>query len=426
MTVRDTGRTAANYSKPYRPRAIAIANGVGRALSRVGVGTTELSVDGLVAAARKKTALTGFGDESFREPLGVLVDSIEREANLTPVGRLITKVRLEGVLCNRLRAEALFERYPAILEEEIVAPLFVAGLQRTGTTMLHRLLAQDPGMRSLASWEALNPAPLSDPHRKPLRRKGRDPRIRTAVVGEKGLAYMAPDFFAIHPVEAEAPEEEVILLDFAFLSTVAESTLHVPTYARWLETQDQTPAYAYMKKLLQLLQWQRRKERWILKTPHHLEWLDTLLDVFPDAKIVQTHRDPAKTMASFCSMIAHGRGVFSDDVDPCEVGAHWSRKIQRLVSRGMETRDHAPVESFLDVSYYDLINDPMAEVERIYRFTGRELSCETRELMERSRNVNQQNKHGKHAYRLEDFGLDRAAIEPGLAAYRARHAIRHE
>jgi len=413
--------TSADYRRPYRPRPIALLDRAGRALERLGLGGRRLDVDDLIATARRKSGLTRFDDESFREPLGRLVDSIEREAALTPTGRLITRSRILGVLQNRLRAQALFERHPEILDEPVPAPVFVVGLQRTGTTMLQRLLAADPGLRALASWEALNPAPMT---RRPWHR--RDPRIDRAVLAERGLRYLAPDFFAIHPVEAEAPEEEVILLDYSFLSTVAEATLHVPSFATWLEAQDQTPAYAYLKKMLGLLQWQSRRERWILKTPHHLEWLDTLLAVFPDARIIQTHRDPVKTLASFCSMIAHGRGVFSDRLDPHEVGAHWWRKTQRQVDRAMTARDHAPASAFLDVSYYDLMVDPMSQVARIYDFIGRPFDDKVRAAMDAARRSNRQHKHGEHRYRLEDFGLDRAKVEAGFAAYRQRHGIPRE
>jgi hypothetical protein len=422
--VTTTRVTSADYRRPYRPRPIALLNRLGKVV-RFGPLGRRLDADALIAAARRRSGLTRFDGEEFREPLTRMLDAIEREARLTATGRLITRTRLVGILQNRLRAQALFEQHPEILDEKVEAPVFIVGLQRTGTTMLQRLLAADPGMRALASWEALNPAPLAG-----RRRHRRDPRIDHAVRGEKGLRYLAPDFFAIHPVEAEAPEEEVILLDHTFLSTVAESMLHVPSFAAWLEEQDQTPAYDYLKKMLQLLQWQARADRWILKTPHHLEWLDTLLAVFPDARIVQTHRDPLKTLASFCSMVAHGRGVFSNEVDPHEVGAHWSRKNVRQVDRAMAARDARAARgeggAFLDVSYYDLMADPMTQVQRIYDFIRRPLDEEVRGLILESRRANPQNKHGEHRYRLEDFGLDRDRVEAGFAAYRERHAIRRE
>jgi sulfotransferase family protein len=412
--------TSVEYARPYRPWPIAAANRIGRILERFGIGGSRFNVDDLVADARAKTGLHRFDDESFREPLGVLCDSIEREAQLTPLGRAMTRRGIVGVLANRLRATALFEAHPEILEHPIVRPIFIVGLQRAGTTMLHRLLAADPGLRALRCWEALRPVPLS------ARSWTRDSRIDRAIVEEHGLRYMAPDFFAVHSIEAEAPEEEIVLLDYSFLSTVAEATLSVPSYADWLERQDQTPAYAYLGKLLQLLQWQEAKERWILKTPHHLEWLDTLIAMFPDATIIETHRDPLTSLASFCSMIAHGQGVFSDRVDPRSIGAHWTRKTQRMVNRAMATRDRVGPSRFIDVSYYDLIADPMGEVQKIYRSIGRDLTPEARAAIEAANRARPQNKYGTHRYDLDHFGLDPRSVDMGFARYRARYEIPHE
>ncbi len=405
-----------DLSKPYRPLPIAALNRVGVALRTLGVGKAPLLADELIAEARKRTGLSSFGDEGFREPLERLLDSISNEAQLTPIGRMITRGRLVGLLSNKLYVQAAIEKHPEIVEAPVQAPLVIAGLQRTGTTMLHRLIAQDPGIRSLPSWEALNPVP------RPGRR---DRRVQHAVMAEKGLAYMAPAFFAIHPVESTAPEEEVILLDQSFLSTAPEATMYVPSYAAWLENQDQRPAYRELKRMLQYLQWLRPAERWVLKTPHHLEWLDVLLDVFPDAKIIQTHRDPLKTLASFCSMVTHARGVFSDAVDPADVGAHWLRKTVRMVTRAMEVRDRAPA-SFADVSYYDLIQEPIPAVARIYTAVGREMTAEARQAMQQSRKRNVQHKHGRHNYRLEDFGLSRERVDVAYKPYRARFNIRYE
>ncbi len=413
---------SSRLARPYRPRLIAAANRAGGALLKAGRLDTPFRADALMEEASRATKLTDFGDPRFVEPLEVLLESIHREAKLHAVGRLITKGRLVAALKTRLRAEALIKRHPEILDVKVEAPIVIAGLQRTGTTMLHRLLSQDPGLRALYSWEAISPVPAE----RPSKLVKRDPRVLAAKVAENGLRYMAPEFFAIHPAEALAPEEEVILLDLAFLSTVPEATLDVPTYSRWLETQDQTPAYEYLKRMLQILLWHTPRERWVLKTPHHLEWLDTLLAVFPDARIISTHRDPLKTIASFSSMITHGRGIFSDEVDPREVAAHWSRKVYRMVDRGMVTRDGPHAAQFIDVSYYDLMKDPMREVERIYAFVGRELTPDARRRVDESRSENKQHKFGRHSYRLEDFGLSKAEVDRAMARYRERFAIPHE
>ena len=411
--------TGTDYRHPYRPRLVRVGNAVGRLLRRAGADVS-LDETSLLTAARKSTGLTHFGDESFRTPLKVLLESIEAEARLTPLGRVVTRQRLVGVLANRLRVEALVTAHPEIRAIPVEDPIVIAGVQRTGTTMLHRLLAADPGLRALHSWEALAPAPLRAGRvDRALSRLGfdrADPRVLQARAGEKGLAYLAPDFFAIHPVEAEAPEEDVLLLDHAFLSTVPEATLRVPTYARWLEAQDATPAYEYLRLLLQVLSWQRAGERWVLKTPHHLEFLDTLLAIFPGARIIQTHRDPAETMASFCSMVAHGRGVFSDAIDPIEIGQDWLRKVKRMTDRARAARERHPAHTFYDVAYPTLVADPLAEIRRIYAWLDRPLTHDATRAMDAKRRKNVQHKHGRHVYRLEDFGLDAATVRATLTA----------
>jgi hypothetical protein len=228
----------------------------------------------------------------------------------------------------------------------------------------------------------------------------------------------------VHPIEAHEPEEDCLLFDYTFLSTVHEATLRVPSYSAWLERQDLSGAYRYYRDLLIYLRWQLPVGRWLLKTPHHMENLRILLDLFPGARIIQTHRDPVRSLASFCSMVAHGHGVFSDHVDPHEVGAHWSAKQQRMVERCLEVRDRPQHEgSFLDVAYRDLTADPIAEVRRIYRWLERPLTPAIEELMRAWIESNPQHKHGRHRYRLEDFGLDRLVEERRFAGYRERFQI---
>ncbi len=409
-------QTHAHYRRPYRPAPLRLANLAGRGLRRLGL-EADLSESGLMEAARRRTGLDDFGEESFREGLAVLLRSIEAEAGLNAVGRWITRTRLIGMLANRLRAQQAFGAHPQILRERIEAPIVITGMQRTGTTLLHRLLAADPDTRALASWEAINPAPAQG---------ARDTRIRTARLSQRALAYMAPDFFAVHPVEAEAPEEDVLLLDYSFLSTVPAATLRVPTYSRWLEGQDVLPAYRYLKRLLQLLQRQRSGRRWVLKSPHHLAHLEALLEVFPRARIVQTHRDPVVALTSFCSMIAHGRGVFSDRVDPVEVGAEWSRNVLRTVKRGMAARRSIAGERFLDVFYPRLLDDPLGQVERIYAFAGIPLSRRAGEAVAGAVRRNVQHRHGRHHYRPQDFGLDPGLLRLAFSEYSDRFEVPEE
>ena len=414
--------TSTDYRRPHRPLPVALLNRAGLGLERLGL-RTGLDRAALLQAARRRTGLEDFGAPAFREPLGRLLAAIDREARLTPTGRLMARANLVRVLAQRLRIEQALRRHPEIEQVTLEPPIFIVGLQRTGTTLLHRLLATDPRLRFLASWEAVSPAPL--PRRRGLRRllaSGEDPRVFSARVAEHALAYLAPDFFAIHPVQALAPEEDCLLLDYTFWSTVFEATQRVPSFSRWLEAQpDHGEAYRYYRRILKLLWWQR-PGRWLLKTPHHMEHLDALLAVFPSARIVQTHRDPVRALASFCSMMAHGYGLFSDEVDPHEVGRHWSHKAHRMVRRALSARERHPTH-FLDVCYGELVADPLAQVRRIYDWVGLDLTSEVELGMRRFLTRNPQHKHGRHRYRLEDFGLDRETEERQFDHYRQRFGI---
>ncbi len=414
-----------SFGKPYRPAAIALANRIGRALWKLGIGGKPITVRGVLSDARRKVGLDDFGDEGFLEPLEVLVDSINREARLNPVGHMIIRGRIVGVLTNKLVAQDTIKRHPEILDIQVEAPIVVAGLARTGTTMLHRLIAQDPAIRSLASWEAINPAPA-----KQKVGQKKDPRFAQAAAAAKGLKYMSPGFFAIHPAEPDAPEEEVILLEQAFLTTTPEAMMNVPTYSKWLEAQDHVPAYQALRRMMQYLQWQRpgigKDVRWVLKTPHHQEYFDPLLEVFPKALLVQTHRDPLKTSPSLFSMLTHLQMIFSDEVDPKRVASHWLGKIENMARRTLATRERVGDRGFIDVSYYDLIKDPLSEVARIYEAGGLELTAPTVRLMQASQKVNKQHKYGRHKYSLADFGMTKEDVESRIATYRARFDVPYE
>jgi len=407
----------AGFRVPPFPGPVRLALAGWRGLERAGLGRASLEIDSLIAAARRASGLHEFADESFREALSRLVVSADEEAHLHPLGRMAFRQGLVRNLVNRLRLEDLATRYPEIGTQPVSAPVFILGLQRTGTTMLHRLLTCEPTLRPLLSWEAMNPAPL------PGRAEDeRATRIRKAEMAERALRYLAPDFFAIHPVEARAPEEDVLLLDLSFVSPTADATMYVPRYSAWTRAIDQRPAYRYFRRFIQLLLWQQGGT-WLGKTPHHLENLDALLDVFPDARVIHTHRDPTRVVASFCSMMAHGRAIFSERVDPHEVGAALAERAVRAVTRAMAVRDRVGSAAFHDVAYEDLVADPMGQMQRIYAFLGLELTPTTEASMSAWRTGNPQNKHGVHRYQLEDFGLDRSALRGEFEPYCRRFGI---
>ncbi len=406
--------TSRRYESPHRPAPIVA---VERWLRRVRGEPAPFDARELVKTAMAKAGSSSFEEEdALMEPLERLCEALDREARLTWTGRVLTRARLMGALTSRLRLRALFDANPAMADVVVDRPVVITGLQRTGTTLLHRLVSATPGFRGLRAWEALDPVAAVRPF-------GLEPRRLTAKAAEGTLRYLAPDFFAVHPVEADAPEEEVVLMDHTFVSQVSEASYHVPTFAGWVEDQDHRVAYRYLRRCLQALTWQRPElpARWVLKSPVHLEQLDALLDVFPDALVVQTHRDPQETIPSFCSMVAHGRGVFSDAVDPREVGGHWLRKVTRMVRRAMETRRARGGQHFADVHYGDLIADPVATAAEVTARAGTPLDDASRASLRTWLADNRQHKYGRHDYDAADFGLTPERIDHAMSAYVSHH-----
>lgn len=412
--------TSTDYGNPYRPLPVSIFNRIGRMARRLGLNG-DLSVGSMVDASRRKTGLSDFGDEWFLEPLDVLVRSINDEARLSPLGRSIQRSRIVSALSARLRAEQLLRAHPEIHDIHLGKVILITGLQRTATTTLHRLIAAGPRVRALLSWEALNPIPLRG------ERKG-DPRRRMGhgKMATRAIRYLAPEFFIIHPIEYDAPEEDVLLLDLSFMSQAPESMMRVPSYASWLEEQDHTKCYEYLVTLLKILHWQRPGDFWVLKTPHHMEFLDVILDVVPDVTIVQTHRDPKKSIPSFLSMVAHGRGILSDHVDPGEIGTHWMRKTLRMMERSLAVQRTADDGMFVDVSYYDLVADPLSELHRVYNTAGIEFTAEAAEAAEAVSRRDVKDRHGRHVYSPASFGLDNASIDEATEFYRRAYQIPDE
>jgi hypothetical protein len=309
-----------------------------------------------------------------------------------------------NLLSVRLRAEHWFRMHPEILDQELHPPLVIVGLQRTGTTKLHRLLSADPDNRVLKSWEAINPAPLQ----KSL--NGSEKRIRAAKASEKALRKMAPGFFAIHPVEFSAPEEDILLLDVTFLSTTPEAITHVPSYASWLERTDQSYAYEYGGRLLKFLQWQQPGKRWILKSPHHLEFLPLIEKYYGQPQFLWTHRELAECIPSFLSMVCHSRSIFSDRVKMEDVARHWVRKTNYMLDKGIAYRTMAGNENkFTDILYKDLVSDSMGELEKVYGGYGGipEALAQQFRVAEIE---NPKGKYGVHEYGLEEFGLTRDGL----------------
>ena len=411
--------TSTDYENPYRPLPVRIFNSIGKLSGNLGLSSS-LNIEKLTASAVRKTKLEDFGDDGHFQALEVLINSINNEAELTPTGRLIQKFRLTSALVHRLRIEELLKQHPEIHDIDLGKIILITGLQRSGTTILHRLLNSHPNIRGISGAEALNPLPPRN------KAEGTVARNMQAALAQRLISYLSPQFMAVHPIDHNEPEEDVMLLDLNFMSQAPEATMHVPSYSRWLEKQDHTRTYEYFHKVLKILYWQRPASNWVLKTPHHMEYLDVFLKVFPTATVVQTHRDPRKTMPSFCSMVAHNRGIFSDRVDPKEIAGHWSGKARRMVELTIQFRDKADADRFVDISYYDLMKDPIAQLHRIYLQAGIDFDAQAVRQSETYMKRNPQNRFGRHVYHLSDFGLSEEIIEDYFSFYREKYEIPFE
>ncbi len=289
----------------------------------------------LAQASEQAGGLTDFGPGNYREALGVLFDSLAREANLSAQGVQLLHGKLLAQLVNRLVIQDYCSRHPEILQERIDDPLVIVGLPRTGTTLLQRMLASDPRFHAAAWWETRYPAPLpAEDVRDASRRIG----LARAEVAQ--MIGFIPDILAIHPLDAMQADEEFMLMEHAFMCAM-DSYANVPSYTAWLAQQDQTPVYTYLKTMLQFLQWQKRQrgepaaQRWVLKTPQHLHTLEILFRVFPGAQVVLTHRDPAQTIPSMASMAHTLWKMYADAPDPVTVGRQWSGQMQRAMAHAM-------------------------------------------------------------------------------------------
>jgi hypothetical protein len=313
-------------------------------------------------------------------------------------------------------------RHPEIEDGTVTAPLFVVGLPRTGTSILHELLAQDPASRVPMSWEVMRPWPPPE-----TATFETDPRIAAVEAHLGGIDRLLPDFKRIHPMGARLPQECVALTAHDFATMIFHTTHRVPSYQAWLESTDLRWVYASHRRQLQYLQWKAPARRWVLKSPGHLWALAALLAVYPDARIVQTHRDPLKVVASLTSLVTVLRSLASDAIDPLEIARDWTDRLARGLEQTTRVRDGGLAASqVFDVRFAELMADPIAMVRRIYAHFDMALDAEAEARMRRFLAANPSDKHGAHRYTLAATGLDRDAERGRFAAYQARYGIADE
>lgn len=372
----------------------------------------------LTKRARAEAGLDDYGDPWLLHRLAALVPSLRDEAALSPAGVATAEAMITRALVNRLRFIDLLKRHPEISSEPVEVAAVVVGLPRTGSTMLHRILASAPGMTGVRWYEAQNYAPFPDEQR-----GAPEPR-RAAAREILGLMLQAiPELLSIHPMDIDQPDEEVIILGQLFSSTMIEATYHVPSFSKWLTLQDRTRPYHDLKLILQALQWQdpsRAGKRWVLKTPGHLLALEGLREVFPEAAVVMTHRDPLETVPSYCSMQASLYRLVSEEIDNGKVAAFWAPRLQELLALFMAARERFGGARFVDVDYRDQLTDPIGVASRVLTAAGIEVTPQVTAGMSEWIEANRREDRQPHRYTLADFGLTADDVAEQFADYRRR------
>jgi Sulfotransferase family len=399
---------------------VRLFNGFGALLEKTRIPSTRMFATDLVETAKRRCALDDFGEGDFVDALSRLLDSCQDEAQLNLLG----KTDVLETLCARLQMERDRQLYPDIARQEIREPLFIVGLPRSGTSVLHRLLAADPEHRSPLMWEVRSPSPPT--------RDNEKRRIQRATQSCNFFNWLVPTFRFVHTVGAEVPQECVSLMTPTFLSDQFDAMYYVPSYRTWFFRQDLRPAYEYHRRFLQHLQFRRAARRWILKAPTHMFALPGLLSVYPDALFVQTHRTPVDAMASVSSLVTILRSAFSDGVDRfivCrEAIDYWSETMDKF----LRERDGLADNRICDIQYDQIRREPIRAVRWIYEFFGWSLSREAEQNMRILIASQAKRQSANHRYDLSQFGANADDVLSAFAPYCQRfglsqlNRVRHE
>jgi hypothetical protein len=413
-----TWRDSELQAKPLRA-----LNAVGARLSRFGVDLPALKPSSIVAAAVKAAGSSDLGSDSYKEPLEVFLASCTADADLTTFGRILTSKFISAALANRIALHKWSVDHPEVHQERIESPWVIVGLPRTGTSVLSMLLGLDPMARPLLQWEAAHPIP---PPTLSLEDADPDPRIAQTTKEMDGLMKLNPPLRAMHPFGATLAQECVSLFLFDLRTLALEITVHVPTYARWLEQADMTSAYAQHRLALQTLQSRQPTERWILKTPNHLWHLEALLAAYPDARIIWTHRDPAPVVTSLASLANAGQRPLTWRSDPRPTANEWKRKCRFALESAVAFDEKSEEGWCQHLHYDDLMADPLETVRQLYRRFGSEVSDLHARRIETFLTHRPKDAFGTHRYDPADFDWTYAGLAEEFSDYTARYHVRSE
>lgn len=391
-----------------------------------------LDEEALLAQARVETGLDDFGAESFLEPLRVLLAAYRDEAGFSAMGRVTIHTQLLQLLKNRLLIEDLIARHPEILDERIERPIIIAGLPRTGTTHLQNMIAADPNLRSLAYWESIEPV-LAASEAATLEPGAPDPRIARTDGSLAFLTQALPHFPAMFDIGTHHAHEEINLLAIDFSTLYFDTMAPIPSWRSHYLATDQTPHYAYLERVLQVLQFVRpqpqaggARTRWILKSPQNLEQFGPLMNVFPDATVLVTHRDPVAVTASMATMLSYVSWLSAETVDTHRIGQYWLGILEDLLGAAVRDRDLLPADQSLDVHFDEFMADEWSMLERIYALAGQPFTAATQVSLRSYLDGHARNRHGRLRYDLADFGYDEADLRRRFAPYVERFSVTPE
>jgi hypothetical protein len=378
-----------------------------------------LVAEQLIEQARRDTGLQRFDSDSFREGLDVLLADFN--AGGAPEAAIErTRGSIVQALANRLKVSDYLSQNPELLARPIKQPVFVFGIPRTGTTLLNNLLAADPARRSPLTWEIDDPVP--PPSTDTLYT---DPRAVARLEFERQMLAVRPEMGKYYRSSAIYPNECVYIMAHDFKTLMWESRCSRLQYRDWLLQTDMTSAYEYHKRFLQLLQ-ANAAGTWNLKMPSHALWLPTLLKVYPDARLIWTHRDPLSAVGSFCSIISLAQQSFTAGADPHFIGGNCSWQARQHADRIMDFRDEHGEDRVIDVHYAELMRRPIDTMRGLYAALGDEFTPEAESGMRAWLADNPQDKFGKHEYAFARYGLSEQSINASLARYLARYDVERE
>ncbi len=409
------------WQPPERPKWVDYLGKMGEA---VGGASGIATVDGgeLIDTARQTTGLQDFGPGNWEQPFQVLVNAINTEAQLNVVGQIMTRTELLRSLQNRLRIQEAIRLEPEIVDQPVERPVFICGLARSGTSITHELMAQDSRFHVPQCWEVFNSTPAPE-----LKTYNTDARIALADAEHLFFEEVVPAYRAMHENGGALPVECIYITAQAFMSIYYAGCMNIPSYNQYLATTDNTPAFEYHKRVLQVLQSRMPGKRWVLKSPNHIDNMDVLFKVYPDAQVIHTHRDPTRTVPSTLSIMATTTWMRSD-----QVNLQWSKFLHKALAMSLEQvilrrgNGELPEAQFVDLQFSSLMSNPQQALRAVYEFLDLPFDEQDAARVTDYLANKPQAKHGKHSYSMAEFGLNEGKVSASFDSYREHYGIASE